>query len=60
MKAGYSPWGTIDGKVLPRQIVDSFDRGEQAPVPVLAGFNSGERPRTSVKLRQRRSEQEGS
>lgn len=42
IKAGYSPWGTIDGKVLPRQIVDSFDRGEQAPVPVLAGFNSGE------------------
>jgi para-nitrobenzyl esterase len=38
----YQPWGTIDGKVLPRQLVDTFDRGEQAPVPVLAGFNSGE------------------
>ncbi len=40
--AGYFPWGTIDGKILKRQIVDTFDRGEQAPVPVLAGFNSGE------------------
>jgi len=39
---GYAPWGTIDGKILPRQLVDVFDRGEQAPVPLLAGFNSGE------------------
>jgi carboxylesterase type B len=34
--------GTIDGHTLRRQIVDVFDRGEQAPVPVLAGFNDGE------------------
>ncbi|MBX3562776.1 MAG: carboxylesterase family protein [Sphingomonas sp.] len=40
--AGYIPWGTIDGAILPRQLVDTFDRGEQAPVPVLAGFNDGE------------------
>ncbi|MFS0773061.1 carboxylesterase/lipase family protein [Sphingomonas sp. 1P08PE] len=40
--AGYIPWGTVDGKTLPRQLVDTFDRGEQAPVPVLAGFNAGE------------------
>ena len=40
--AGYTPWGTIDGHVLPRQLVDVFDRSEQAPVPLLAGFNSGE------------------
>jgi para-nitrobenzyl esterase len=40
--AGYSPFGTIDGKVLPRQLVEAFDRGEQAHVPLLAGFNSGE------------------
>ena len=40
--AGYAPFGTIDGKILPRQLVDTFDRGEQARVPVLAGFNSGE------------------
>ena len=40
--AGYAPWGTVDGKTLPRQLVDVFDRGEQAPVPILAGFNSGE------------------
>jgi len=40
--AGYAPWGTIDGQILPRQLVDVFDRGEQAPVPLLAGFNAGE------------------
>jgi len=41
-KAGYAPWGTIDGHVLLHQLVDVFDKGEQAPVPILAGFNSGE------------------
>jgi para-nitrobenzyl esterase len=40
--AGYAPWGAIDGHVLLRQLVDVFDKGEQAPVPILAGFNSGE------------------
>ncbi|WP_374408801.1 carboxylesterase/lipase family protein [Pelagerythrobacter sp.] len=40
--AGYPTWATVDGKVLPRQTVESFDRGEQAKVPLLAGFNSGE------------------
>jgi len=39
---GFAPWMTIDGQVLPRQLVEVFDRGEQAPVPLLAGFNSGE------------------
>ncbi|MGD0892304.1 MAG: carboxylesterase family protein [Terracidiphilus sp.] len=39
---GYAPWGTIDGHVMMRQLVDVFDKGEQAPVPILAGFNSGE------------------
>ena len=41
-RVGYFPLGTIDGRVLPRQLVDVFDRGEQAPVPIVAGFNSGE------------------
>ena len=40
--AGFYPQATIDGKVLPRQIVDAFDRGEQAKVPLLVGFNQGE------------------
>ncbi|MET0308709.1 MAG: carboxylesterase family protein [Sphingomonas sp.] len=40
--AGYAPYGTIDGKILKRQLVDTFDRGEQARVPLIAGFNSGE------------------
>ncbi|HWW58276.1 MAG TPA: carboxylesterase family protein [Sphingopyxis sp.] len=41
-RAGYFPWGTVDGKILPGQLVDIFDRGEQAPVPMIAGFNIGE------------------
>lgn len=40
--APYLPLGTVDGKVLPRQLVEVFDKGEQARVPLLAGFNSGE------------------
>jgi para-nitrobenzyl esterase len=40
--AGFFPFGAIDGRVLRRQLVDTFDRGEQAPVPILAGFNEGE------------------
>ena len=41
-KLGFSPWGMVDNYVLPRQMVDAFDQGKQAPVPVLAGFNQGE------------------
>ena len=40
--AGYAPFGTIDGRILPHQLVDTFDRREQAPVPLIAGFTSGE------------------
>ncbi|HEY5759986.1 MAG TPA: carboxylesterase family protein [Steroidobacter sp.] len=40
--AGYAPYGTIDGRILPRQLVDTFDRGEQARVPLIAGLTSGE------------------
>jgi para-nitrobenzyl esterase len=40
--AGYAPWGTVDGQILSGQLVDVFDKGEQAPVPLLAGFNQGE------------------
>jgi para-nitrobenzyl esterase len=39
---GFAPFGSIDGYVLPRQLVEVFERGEQAPVPLLVGFNSGE------------------
>lgn len=42
LMSGFQTFGAIDGKVLPRQLVEVFDRGEQARVPVLAGFNSGE------------------
>jgi para-nitrobenzyl esterase len=40
--AGFLPLGNVDGRVLPAQPVETFDRGEQAPVPILAGFNDGE------------------
>jgi para-nitrobenzyl esterase len=40
--AGFAPYGTIDGKILPRQLVDTFARGEQAAVPLMAGLTSGE------------------
>lgn len=40
--AGFAPWGAVDGKVLRGQLVDVFDQGDQAPVPLLAGSNSGE------------------
>ena len=42
LTAGYQPTGTIDGWALPRQLVDTYDRGEEAHVPVLMGFNAGE------------------
>ena len=41
-RARYFPLGNVDGRTLRRQLVDVFDRGEQAPVPILAGFNEGE------------------
>jgi para-nitrobenzyl esterase len=40
--ARFAPFGAVDGHVLPKQLVDVFSRGEQARVPLLAGFNSGE------------------
>lgn len=40
--AGFDPQATIDGWVLPQQILECFDRGGQAPVPLIAGFNEGE------------------
>lgn len=41
-QAGFQPWGTVDGEYLPEQLVEIFDRGQQAPVPLLVGFNQGE------------------
>lgn len=40
--AAFGPWGTVDGHVLTEQMVTAFDKGDQAHVPILAGFNSGE------------------
>ncbi|HWE48021.1 MAG TPA: carboxylesterase family protein [Caulobacteraceae bacterium] len=40
--AGFLPFAAIDGHVLKKQLVETFDAGEQAPVPLIAGSNSGE------------------
>jgi para-nitrobenzyl esterase len=40
--ARFAPWLAVDGDVVPAQLVDIFDQGKQAPVPLMAGFNSGE------------------
>ena len=40
--AGFAPFGVVDGRILPEQMVDAFDAGRQAPIPVMAGFNQGE------------------
>lgn len=42
VKARFAPQGTVGGPSLPHQVVDIFDAGGQAMVPLLAGFNSGE------------------
>ncbi len=42
VRAGYFPFPTVDGRTVPDQLVSVFDRGEQARVPVIAGFYSGE------------------
>ncbi|MFT3976107.1 MAG: carboxylesterase family protein [Sphingomonas bacterium] len=42
LATGWLPEPAIDGVVLRRQMADTFARGEQARVPVLAGFNEGE------------------
>nr|AQQ74949.1 hypothetical protein [uncultured bacterium] len=39
---GYFPMNNVDGHFLTRQVVETFERGEQARVPALAGFNDGE------------------
>ena len=41
-KGGFGPWGLVDGKLLPEQMVEAFDAGRQAKVPLLVGFNQGE------------------
>ncbi|WP_417320165.1 carboxylesterase/lipase family protein [Emcibacter sp.] len=42
MYAGYRPEGTIDGWSLTEQLVETFDAGRQARVPLLTGFTGGE------------------
>lgn len=42
LMARYRPEGTIDGWSLTEQLVDTFDAGRQARVPLLTGFTSGE------------------
>jgi len=42
LKTGWQPEPVVDGVTLKRQLAETFARGEQAKVPVLAGFNEGE------------------
>ena len=42
VEKGFRSTGTIDGAVLPQQVVDAFDRRQAAQVPVLMGFNAAE------------------
>lgn len=42
LKTGWQPEPVIDGVLLERQLAETFARGEQVRVPVLAGFNEGE------------------
>ncbi len=41
-RSGYFPLATVDGRLLRRQLIEVFDRAEQARVPILTGFNEGE------------------
>jgi para-nitrobenzyl esterase len=41
-QGGPIPQATIDGWFLTKQLPEVFDAGEQARVPLIAGFNSGE------------------
>ncbi|MEQ8260030.1 MAG: carboxylesterase family protein [Alcanivorax sp.] len=42
LAVGFRAEGTVDGWALPDQLVATFDAGEQARVPLLAGFTEGE------------------
>jgi para-nitrobenzyl esterase len=42
LKTGWQPEPVIDGVALKEQFAETFARGEQVKVPVLAGFNEGE------------------
>jgi para-nitrobenzyl esterase len=42
LATGWQPEPVIDGVLLNRQFAETFARGEQAHVPVLAGYNEGE------------------
>lgn len=41
-QARFAATAVVDGRVLPHQLVETFDRGEQARVPLMTGFTSGE------------------
>ncbi|MFV3129897.1 carboxylesterase/lipase family protein [Niveispirillum sp. KHB5.9] len=41
-KARFASTAIVDGTLLPRQLVEIFERGEQARVPLMTGFTSGE------------------
>ncbi|WP_206606491.1 carboxylesterase/lipase family protein [Steroidobacter cummioxidans] len=38
----FAATAVVDGRVLTRQLIETFDLGEQARVPLMTGFTSGE------------------
>jgi len=42
VRAHFAAQPVVDGAVVPDQLVNILDRGEQMKVPLLAGFNAGE------------------
>ncbi|RYY27124.1 MAG: carboxylesterase family protein [Sphingomonadales bacterium] len=41
-KARFASTAIVDGKALTRQLIETLERGEQARVPLMTGFTSGE------------------
>ncbi|MBX3564039.1 MAG: carboxylesterase/lipase family protein [Sphingomonas sp.] len=41
-QARFASTAIVDGKTLTRQLIDTFDAGEQARVPLMTGFTAGE------------------
>jgi para-nitrobenzyl esterase len=41
-KGGFDPWPNVDGYYLPEDVAAIYARGEQAHIPLLAGWNADE------------------
>jgi para-nitrobenzyl esterase len=41
-RAGFAATAIVDGTIILRQLIETFERGEQAPVPLMTGLTAGE------------------